>query len=319
MTIHDNATAVMGRHREIEQAHPNGMPKAAQTIIVAVDTFADGFCGYDPTHFSGSVPQNGLFLASHPVNGLGLATGSVYHPRTQQVAAYKRLTSTLNTALSTFSGKTGIISVSCEYAIMCETDARQWSAFGPEFDIQNYDSSFRAHPAWKWASQGIGVSSSPQLKIADDSQSMHNITNIANPITGSTVSTTAGLLAGENQNKANLNYIRCSFDLGNLMIANGSQNNPATGAPWVDADITARYHSVNINGFPFDLRTTQTTNPPGRGKQSPQTGGGAAVLGSFGGGLNVGFTLSQDPAATGAASLFVNSVVVTYSVQDWLS
>lgn len=292
MVIARDSTVLLRRFRALEGFGTNPMPATSEVLFA--DDFSDGLNGWNPSHFSGDVPQQPVSRGAWPVPGMLLGTGSTYNPLSAQCAAYKRLT---------HLRPGGIVSFSIEYAIVGETDARQWSAYGIEFDFQNWDGSLRAHPVLQIASPGIGVNSGAQAQIIDDTRTFHNITAITNPVTGSTVASTQGTLAGENENKGNRGYLRLSFDLGNLLTT--SAETP-----------TCRYYEASINGYRFDLRATQTANPPGRGKQSVQ---GGTPLSSFAGGNNAGITLSQDPAATGAAQMFVTGAVMTYHETGWLA
>lgn len=300
MSIHDNATSLLGRFRALEGFGVKPMPKTSEVLFA--DDFSDGLSGWNPNMVGGDTPLQPVTRSSYPVPGMRLATGSAYNPASAGCVAYKRLA---------HLRPGGILSLSIEYAITSETAAAQWSAYAIGFDLQNWDGSFRAQPGL----QVVPTATSAKAQLIDNTQTPHDIADIPNPITGSTVTSTQYLFAGENENKGNRNYLRLSYDLGNLLVANGSQNNPATGAPWALADISARYYECNINGYRFDLRATQTTNPPYWGKQTPQAG---TVIASFNGGCNAGIQLFQATSATGAAVMTVTGAVMTYHEAGWL-
>jgi hypothetical protein len=310
VSIAKNDTLLSRNQRVFED--PKGVSRGVSSNIAAPmpgsdamlfsDTFEDGLLhGWMPSHFGGDLPQMPLSVVFEPDAGLFLSTGSIYNPLTGQCAAYKRLAPPWST---------GIVSFSVWYTFLDEVTAGQASAETIEFDIQNNDSSFRMHPALQISNPGDGTSY--YAKIADDTQTFRTVAQIPNPSTGSTSNTTKGLVIGGNENKGNQSYLRLSVLLGNLFQANGSQNNPATGVPWVDADITAHYYEIAMGNQRFDLRATQTTDP-GRGKTSTQ---GGSLEASFAGSLNAGITLSQLSTATGAAQMLVTKAACTFHPLD---
>lgn len=308
-TMAQDATILGKNHRVFED--PNGVsltvaggvqssiaaPMPASAAVLFSDTFEDGLLhGWMPSHFGGDLPQMPLSVTWEPDAGLLLATGSIYNPLTSQCAAYKRLTP---------PWATGIVSLSVWYTLLDEIAAGQASTYTLELDIQNADSSFRAHPAMQISNPGDGTSY--VIKVADDTQTFHTVAQVASPSTGSTSTTLKGFTPGMNENKGNQGYARLSFLLGNLFQASSGVNNPGTGNPWVDADITAHYYEIALGQARVDMRATQTSDP-GRGKTNTQ---GGSLIASFSSGFNAGVTVSQSSTATGAAQMLVTKAELT--------
>lgn len=297
MSIHDNATAILGKSRSFEGLGANPMPKSQQ--VLSYDDFHDGgLNGWRPVHFDGDVPWNPVSVESDfPAPGLFMATSS--DPRRSGAVA---------NGAATFKGMShriaqtgGIISFAGKFYLQSGSDkAYAFSSWGIQLDIQNWNSTIRAHPTLTFAA-GSGENR-PQWQIANDSQVAQNITGLTNPITGSTVTSTASVTAGMNEAKWDENYIRLSLDLGNMFTT----SDPAA--------CTARYYECNINGYRFDLRGQGA----GRGAESPQA---STVLRYFDGGLNVGINMfrSVDATVLHPARLVATELTTTYHGQGWLA
>lgn len=265
-------------------------------LVLMHDKFDDGlFHGWRPTHFGADVPGSPISVETdYPFAGLFLATPDNPY---RSIANGNRVSTWKG--LSGRFPATGILSVSALVAVQSAgPSVRTWTNFGLLLDIQNWHDTQRATPTWLCADGGA-YPARPQLQIADDSGTYHSVTGLTNPVTGSTVSSTQFLWAGDNEAKWVVNYVRHSYDLGNLFTA--------------DSGLTSRYYESCLNGYRFDLRSQ------GFGKgayNAPQTG---ATAYSFGGGLNVGVQLNKSSSANNAARMVVGDIKLTYHAQGWLS
>lgn len=290
MAIHDVATALLHRSRNFEVV----MPKTGKVLFY--DDFEDGkLHGWRPTHFGADVPFNPVSVETDfPAPGLFMATGSCPYragARSNTVSTYRGLSGQFPTS--------GIVSFSGEFFIQSGgPDAYAWSAWGVDLDIQNWTNTLRAHPKWQVSNPGDG--STAQWQIADDTLTFHNIVG-PNPVNGHPSQATKGLTAGENEAKWDRNYLRVSFDLGDLFSR-------STETP------SSQYYSMNLNGFEFDLRSQGA----GRGKQSVQAG---TALSSFAGGLNFGISLYRSTIAGAVypARLVASQLAATYHDTGWLT
>lgn len=300
MSIHDNATALTGRALAFEGIGATPMPKTARVLFH--DRFEDGlYHGWRPVHFGGDRPYNPLSVETdYPGAGLFLATGSTPY-RTNAyangVSTYKGLSGRFPT--------TGIVSFAGKFYIQSGgSNAYAFSAWNVEMDIQNWTDTLRANPQWQYANPGDGTAGRWQVK--NDSASFVSIgspTGLTNPVdsTLSGVSATRSLTAGENEAKWDENYLRVSFDLGDMF----SRKTTPT---------TAGYYELNINGYRFDLRNE------GAGRSARSTQGGTA-LSSFKGGLNFGISLFRATVAGNVypARMVAGELVGTYHENGWLA
>lgn len=271
----------------------DSIPAASMTLFH--DQFDDGrLHGWRPVHYSADAPSMPVSVETdYPFPGLFLAT-----PDT----TYR--SNALGNRVSTWKGlsgrfpSTGILSFAALVAVQSAGTARTWTNWALMLDIQNWRDTQRATPTWLCADQGTWPAR-PQLQIADDSGTYHNVTGLTNPVSGSSVSSTQFLFAGDNEAKWDINYLRVSYDLGNLFTA--------------DSGLTSNYYEVNLNGYRMDLRSQGV----GRGAyNAPQTGG---HITSFGGGVNAGIQLARSSASTNAARLVAGDLKLTYHANGWLS
>lgn len=296
----DTSTALSGAALAFEGLGDAPMAKSSRVLFH--DDFTDGlFHGWRHTHFGGDVPFNPLSVEQdYPIPGLFMATGATPYragARANTVSTYR--------GLSGRFPSTGIISFAGKFAVQSGgPDAYAFSAWGLELDIQNWSDSKRANPQWQCANPGDGNAARWQIKKDDLSfvsvGSANNTPNPTNPAL-SGVNATRGITGGENENKWDINYIRVSFDLGNLFQI-------TTGTP------TAQYYEMNINGYRFDLRSE------GAGSGARSTQGGSA-LASFRGGLNFGINLYRSTAAGKVypARLIAGDLIGVYHENGWLS
>lgn len=271
-------------------------PIPAASLTLMHDTFEDGlFHGWRPSHFSADVPSSPISVETdYPFPGLYLATpDTAYRANAgaNRVSTWKGLSGRFPT--------TGILSLSALCAVQSAgPSGRTWTNWGLLLDIQNWRDTQRATPTWNCTDQG-GWPNRAQMQILDDAGAAHNVTGVTNPVSGSTVSSTQYLWGGDNEGKWDVNYLRVSYDLGNLFTA--------------DSGLTSNYYEANLNGYRLDLRSQGF----GRGAyNAPQTGSHAT---SFGGGLNCGVQLGRNSTATGAARLIVGDLKLTYHQTGWLS
>lgn len=279
----------------------NPMTRADRVLFH--DDFSDGrYHGWRHTHFGGDVPNNPVSVESdYPLPGLFLATAPTPY-RSGAIAGN----------LSTYKGlsgrfpTTGIISFAGLFAIQSGgPDAYAWSSWGLELDIQNWTDTKRSNPRWQAINPGDGTACRWQIK--KDDQSFASIgaalgtPNPVNPALSGT-SATKGLTGGENENKWDVNYVRVSFDLGDLFSITGGAT-------------TARYYEININGYRFDLRSDV-------GGSANRTTQGGTALSTFKGGLNFGVNLFRDTTAATKiwpARLVAGDLVGTYHEEGWLA
>lgn len=300
-SIADTSTLLTGRSLAFEGVGSNPMPKSQRVLFH--DNFDDGgFHGWRPVHIGGDRPFNPLSVETdYPGSGLFLATGSTPY----RASAFANTCSTYKGLTGRFP-TTGIVSFAGKFYVQSGgPDAYAFSAWGVEMDIQNFTDSFRANPQWQCANPGDGTAARWQIKKDDASfVSVGTAGSVQNPINPalSGVSATKGLTAGENENKWDENYIRVSFDLGNLFSI-------SSGTP------TAQYYEMNINGYRFDHRAE------GAGRSARSTQGGSA-LSSFKGGLNFGINLFRSTAAGNVypARMIAGELVATYhtAAEAWL-
>lgn len=298
--ISDNTTLLTGKALAFEGLGADPMPKSQRVLFH--DDFSDGkFHGWRPAHIGGDRPFNPLSVETdYPCAGLFMATGSTPYRASafaNTVSTYKGLTGRFPTS--------GILSYAGLFAVQSGgPDAYAFSAWGLEMDIQNFSDTKRANPQWQCANPGDGNAARWQIKKDDTSfvsvGTAGAIVNPTNPAL-SGVSATRGLTAGENEAKWDINYIRVSFDLGDLFSI--------TSGP-----TSARYYEMNINGYRFDNRGE------GAGSGSRSTQGGSA-LSSFRGGLNFGINLYRTTVAGNVypARLIAGGLTSTWHEEGWLS
>lgn len=300
MGLAKDATLLTKRFRAFEDLGAGHMPKSDRVLFA--DDFSDGLLhGWRPVHFGGDRPFSPLSVETdYPMPGLFMATGSTPYRSNawaNTVSTYKGLSGRLPTS--------GIVSFSGEFAIQSGgPGAGAWDSWTVEMDIQNWTDTLRATPVWKCANPGDGTS--PRWQIIDDTQTFHSIgspTGLVNPVDSalSGVSATKSIVGGENEAKWDINYVRVSFDLGDMFALKA-------------APTTAQYYEININGFRFDLRAEGA----GRASRSPQAG---SLLASFKGGLNFGLSLYRSTAAGAIypARLIAGALVGTYHESGWLA
>lgn len=297
--ISDNTTLLTGKALALEGVGTNPMPKSSRVLFH--DKFDDGgFHGWRPAHIGADRPFNPLSVETdYPGAGLFLATGSTPY----RASAFANTCSTYR-GLSGRLPTTGIVSFAGKFYVQSGgPDAYAFSAWGLELDIQNYSDSLRANPQWQFANPGDGSAGRWQIKKDDASfVSVGTAGSVVNPTNPSLsgASATKGLTAGENEAKWDENYIRVSFDLGNLFSI-------TSGTP------TSSYYEMNINGYRFDCRNEGA----GRGMRSTQ---GGTALSSFRGGLNFGINLYRATIAGNVfpARLIAGELVGTYHESGWL-
>lgn len=298
--ISDNTTLLTGKALALEGVGANPMPKSSRVLFH--DKFDDGgFHGWRPAHIGGDRPFNPLSVESdYPGAGLFMATGSTPYRASafaNTVSTYKGLTGRFPT--------TGIVSFAGRFYVQSGgPDAYAFSAWGVEMDIQNFTDTKRANPQWQAVNPGDSQAARWQIKKDDASfvsvGTAGSVVNPTNPAL-SGVTATRGLTAGENEAKWDENYIRVSFDLGDLFsITSGST--------------TARYYEMNINGYRFDNRSEGA----GSGSRSTQSG---SPLASFRGGLNFGINLYRATIAGNVypARMIAGELVGTYHESGWLA
>lgn len=282
-----DATA-LGRLHEFDS-----IPAASMTLFH--DQFDDGLLhGWRPVHFNGDSPGMPISVETdYPMPGLLLATpDTTYRSNAvgNRVSTWKGISGRFPT--------TGILSLSALVAVQSAGTGRTWTNWGLLMDLQNWRDTQRATPAWLCADQGAWPSR-PQMQIVDDAGAYHSVTGVTNPVSGSTVSSSQYLFAGDNEGKWDINYLRVSYDLGNLFTA--------------DSGLTSRYYEANLNGYKLDLRGQGF----GRGAyNAPQTGSNVA---SFAGGLNIGVQVARTSASTNAARLIAGDLKLTYHQSGWLA
>jgi hypothetical protein len=299
--LFDTSTALTDKALALEGVGSNPMSKSSRVLFH--DNFEDGrYHGWRPVHFGSERPFNPLSVETdYPGAGLYMATAPTPYRSGafgNTVSTYRGLSGRLPTSgIVTFAGKFYIQSGG--------PDAYAWSAWGVEMDIQNWSDTKRSNPQWQCANPGDGTAARWQIKKNDLSfTSIGSATGLTNPVNPalSGVSATKGLTGGENENKWDENYIRVSFDLGNLFQI-------TSGTP------TAQYYEININGYRFDLRNE------GAGSANRSTQGGSA-LSSFKGGLNFGINLYRDTTSGSKvfpARLVAGELVGLYHETGWLS
>ena len=300
MSIHDNSTALTKRYRAFEGVGTHPMGKSDRVLFA--DDFSDGlFHGWRPVHFGADRPFNPWSVETdYPLPGLFGATGSTPYRSNafaNTISTYKGLSGRLPT--------TGIVSFSGEFAVQSGgPNAYAWSGWMLEMDIQNWTDTVRANPQWQCANPGDGTAARWQIKNDSASfQSIGSSTGLINPVDPllSGVSATKSLTGGENEAKWDINYVRISFDLGDLFSVKS-------------APTTAGYYEININGYRFDLRAEGA----GRSARSPQ---GGSAISSFKGGLNFGISLFRSTSAGNVypARIVAGGLVGTYHENGWLS
>jgi hypothetical protein len=301
LSIHDNATAILKKAIAFEGHGSNPMPKTAR--VLSYDDFRDGsYNGWRPVHFNGDVPWPLVTIESdYPAPGLFLSTGY----GTRQSGAVDNTTATFK-GMSSRMPTSGIISFSGKFYLQSgSAEAYAFSTWGIQMDIQNWDSSFRAHPTIAFAA-GSG-DSRPQWQLATDQTSidgtMANVSGV-HPIKGGTSAPTAGLTAGMNESKWDENYIRLSYDLGNLFTRKTGDS---------AATRTDGYYELNINGYRFDLR-----GQGGNANESPQA---SSVARYFDGGLNIGISMARsvDPTILYPARMVATELASYYHETGWLA
>jgi hypothetical protein len=299
VSIHDNATAITRKALAFEGLGSHPMPKSSR--VLSYDDFRDGtYNGWRPSHFNGDVPWPLVTIESdYPAPGLFLSTGY----GTRQSGAVDNSTATFK-GMSSRMPTSGILSFSGKFYLQSGgTEAFAFSTWGMQLDIQNWDSSFRAHPQIGFAA-GSG-DARPQWQLADDSTSSNGaLVNIAgvHPVKGSGPAT-AGLTAGMNESKWDENYIRLSYDLGNLFSLKSGDS---------AASRTDGYYEVNINGFRFDLR--------GQGGHAFDTPQASTVPRYFDGGLNIGCSMARsvDTTILQPARMVATELTSYYHETGWL-
>jgi hypothetical protein len=300
VTIHNVATALTGKALAFEGIGTNPMPKSDRVLFH--DRFEDGgYHGWRPVHFGADRPFNPLSVETdYPGAGLFLATGSTPY----RASAFANTCSTYKGLTGRFP-TTGIVSFAGKFYVQSGgPNGYAFSAWGVEMDIQNFSDSLRANPNWQCANPGDDTGARWQVKKDDASfVSVGTAGSIVNPtnsaLSGS--SATKGLTGGENEAKWDENYIRVSFDLGNMFSI-------TSGTP------TTQYYEMNINGYRFDHRSE------GAGRSQRSTQGGSS-LASFRGGLNFGINLFRATIAGNVypARLIAGELVGTYHTSGWLA
>lgn len=298
--ISDNTTLLTGKALSFEGVGANPMPKSSRVLFA--DTFDDGlYHGWRHTHFGGDVPFNPVSVErDYPIAGLHLATSSTPYRSGAvggNVSSWKGLSGRFPT--------TGLISFAGLFAMQSGgPTGYAWSSWALEMDIQNWTDTKRSNPRFQCSNPGDG--SAPRWQIRNDSSTLVSIgaaTSMPNPVNSalSGVSATKSLTGGENENKWDINYVRVTFDLGNLMsITSGTQ--------------TSQYYELNINGYRFDLRSQLG------GAANRSTQGGSAIS-TFKGGLNFGIDLNRDTTVGGKAypaRLVAGELTATYHETGWL-
>ena len=267
----------------------------AADMVLFHDDFSDGkMHGWRPTHFGSDVPQSPVSVEQeYPMPGLFLATGSTPY-RSDALAN----TSSSWKGLSGRFPQTGIVSFGGLFAVQSGgPGSYAFDTWALAMDIQNFKSTLRGSPQWAVIAQTYP--SRPQVVLYDETLTQHTVTGLTNPVSGSTVSSTQYLVAGGNEAKWDINYLRVSYDLGNLFTA--------------DAGLTAKYYELNINGYRFDLRT--------QGHDTSFAPQGGTELEDFGGGMNFGVLLSRSatPGSVRPARLTAGDLRATYHETGWLT
>lgn len=273
-------------------------PMPPSSRVLFHDTFEDGlYHGWRPVHMGGDRPFNPVSVETdYPFAGLFMATGSGPYRSgafANGVSTYKGLSGRLPTA--------GVISLAARVAVTsARTDELAYDSWTMEMDIQNYTNTQRCAPVFACANPSDG--NAPRWRIIKDDLSMATVgaaDGTVNPVDSSLSGTAATrwLTVGENEQKWNQNYMRVSFDLGDLFTTKSTP--------------TARYYEMSINGFRFDLRGEGA----GHAGRSPQTGG---LISPFGGGLNFGFSLYGNPETAGPARMVIGEITAFYHEEGWL-
>lgn len=299
-SLFDTTTALVGKSLAFEGLGVKPMTKSSRVLFH--DTFEDGlFHGWRPVHVGGDVPWNPLSVETEfPAPGLFLATGSTPY----------RANATANSG-TTFKGlsgrfpTTGIVSFAGKFYIQSGGPgagaAAYWSVM---MDIQNWTDTLRVMPAWQLDIASGGGPARWTIRKNDGSftpvGAAGSVQNPADPALSGT-NATVRLTGGENEAKWDENYLRVSYDLGDLF----SRNSGAT---------TARYYEMNINGYRFDLRADGVES----GTTTPQAG---TSLSSFRGGLNFGINVFRSTAAGTVypARMIAGDLTAVWHDEGWLA
>jgi hypothetical protein len=236
------------------------------------DTFDDGFNGWRD-HFGGAGPCPALSLTSYPVfsGSHALMIGCSAPPDDgytdgwesgRNAAAFKNLSRYYDGKLVTFS---------CYLAHGADASTASLGGYWLMIDTQSWDNKRRSF--FKLMIHRDPASGDRSLSVSN---------NDAKPVK---VYGGADLLAGDNQNKFNFDWISLTVDL--------DANNGLGG-----------YHSCQVNNRAFDLTGVAGQNA----KDNPQKGG---AVDSFAGGLNFGVLVYPGAAGTGDSFVVIDEAVAT--------
>ncbi|MCV7253000.1 hypothetical protein H7J86_12575 [Mycobacterium hackensackense] len=235
------------------------------------DTFDDGFNGWRD-HYNGRGPATALSLTSYPVfsGSHALMIGCSAAPddgytdgwAPANAAAFKNLSRYYDARLVTFS---------CYIAHGADDSAASLGGFWLMIDTQFWDNSKRSF--FKLQVSRKAASESRTLSISDNNQKWVDV--YGGP----------DLVAGDNENKFNFDWLSLTVDL--------DANDGAGG-----------YHSCQVNRRTFDL----TKLSGGSANENPQRGG---AMSSFAGGLNFGVAAFPGPPGTGESFIVIDQAVAT--------
>lgn len=235
------------------------------------DTFDDGFNGWRD-HYNGRGPATALSLTSYPVfsGSHALMIGCSAAPddgytdgwASATASAFKNLSRYYDARLVTFS---------CYIAHGSDESTASLGGFSLMIDTQAWDNSRRSFFKLQISRKASGESRT--LSISDNDEKWKDIHSGAD------------LVAGDNENKFNFDWLSLTVDL--------DANDGAGG-----------YHSCQVNSRTFDL----TKSGGGSANHNPQRGGAMA---SFAGGLNFGVAAYPGPPGSGESFIVVDQAVAT--------
>lgn len=236
------------------------------------DNFDDGFNGWRD-HYGGAGPIPALSLTSYPVFsgshalmiGCAAAPDDGYEDKWVPgfgVAAFKNLSRYYDSNLVTFS---------CYLTHGSDESTASLGGYGLMIDTQFWDNSRRSF--FDLQINRNTSSGDRSLSVKDNSGKRINVYQ------GS------GLMAGDNENKFNFDWLSLTVDLD----ANGGSGG---------------YHSCQVNNQTFDL----TKANAGSANEPPQKG--SSML-SFAGGLNFGVQIFPGGPGTGESFLVVDQAIAT--------
>lgn len=235
------------------------------------DTFDDGFNGWRD-HYNGRGPATALSLTSYPVfsGSHALMIGCSAAPDDGYTDGWTSATASAFKNLSRYYDAR-MVTFSCYIAHGSDESTASLGGFSLMIDTQAWDNSKRSFFKMQISRKASGESRT--LSISNDDEKWQD------------VHSGSDLVAGDNENKFNFDWLSLTVDL--------DANDGAGG-----------YHSCQVNSRTFDL----TKSGGGSASHAPQRGGAMA---SFAGGLNFGVAAYPGPPGSGESFIVVDQALAT--------